>query len=108
MGSLSRGQADSGLLLDDAPAANMVERVQDMYMALMESEECMERIACEVGGLVTDAGISKSMAKMAGQFVPKKYAKMMRPSTTARTARRTTSVVCSKPTPPAICINNTQ
>merc|ERR1719411_1604859 len=63
---------------DDSPAANMVERVQDMYMALMESEECMERIACEVGGLVSDAGISKSMAKMAGQFVPKKYAKMMK------------------------------
>lgn len=63
---------------DESPAANMVERVQDMYMALMESEECMERIACEVGGLVSDAGISKSMAKMAGQFVPKKYAKMMK------------------------------
>ena len=41
----------------------MVERVQDMYMALMESEECMERIACEVGGLVSDARIDKSMAK---------------------------------------------
>jgi len=63
---------------DDSPAANMVERVQDMYMALMESEECMERIACEVGGLVADAGISKSMTKMAGQFVPKKYSKMMK------------------------------
>merc|ERR1712072_1008033 len=63
---------------DESPAVNMVERVQDMYMALMESEECMERIACEVGGLVSDAGISKSMAKMAGQFVPKKYAKMMK------------------------------
>jgi len=63
---------------DESPAANMVERVQDMYMALMESEECMERIACEVGGLVSDAGIDKSMAKMAGQFVPKKYAKMMK------------------------------
>jgi len=63
---------------DDSPAGNMVERLQDMYMALMESEECMERIACEVGGLVTDAGISKSMTKMAGQFVPKKYTKMMK------------------------------
>merc|ERR1719400_749299 len=30
-----------------------------MYMALMESEECMERIACEVGGLVSDAGIQQ-------------------------------------------------
>merc|ERR1712038_1491069 len=63
---------------DESPAGNMVERLQDMYMALMESEECMERIACEVGGLVTDAGISKSMTKMAGQFVPKKYTKMMK------------------------------
>jgi len=63
---------------DDSAAGNMVERLQDMYMALMESEECMERIACEVGGLVTDAGISKSMTKMAGQFVPKKYTKMMK------------------------------
>ena len=51
------------VFLDESPAVNMVERVQDMYMALMESEECMERIACEVGGLVSDAGISKSMAK---------------------------------------------
>ena len=41
----------------------MVERVQDMYMALMESEECMERIACEMGGLAEDVGISKSMTK---------------------------------------------
>jgi len=63
---------------DEPPAANMVERIQDMYMALMESEECMERIACEVGGLVSDAGISKSMTKVAGEFLPKKYAKMMR------------------------------
>jgi len=63
---------------DDSPAANMVERVQDMYMALMESEECMERIACEVGGLAADAGISKNMTKMVEKFAPKKYAKMMK------------------------------
>jgi hypothetical protein len=57
---------------------DVVERVQDMYMALMESEECMERIACEVGGLAEDAGISKSMTKMVEKFAPKKYAKMMK------------------------------
>ena len=51
------------VFLDESPAANMVERIQDMYMALMESEECMERIACEIGGLAGDAGISKSMTK---------------------------------------------
>jgi len=73
-----RRKRSSEGIQDDSPAGNMVERLQDMYMALMESEECMERIACEVGGLVTDAGISKSMTKMAGQFVPKKYTKMMK------------------------------
>merc|ERR1712183_397579 len=75
--SVRRKRSSEGIQ-DDSAAGNMVERLQDMYMALMESEECMERIACEVGGLVTDAGISKSMTKMAGQFVPKKYTKMMK------------------------------
>ena len=53
----------TSLLLDDSAAANVVERIQDMTMALMESEECMERIACEMGGLAEDVGISKSMTK---------------------------------------------
>lgn len=43
--------------------SNMIERVQDMYMAVLQSEECMERVACEVGGLAADAGISKSLTK---------------------------------------------
>merc|ERR1712241_282791 len=63
---------------DDSAAANVVERIQDMTMALMESEECMERIACEMGGLAEDVGISKSMTKMVEKFAPKKYAKMMK------------------------------
>ena len=50
-------------ILDDSAAANVIERVQDMYMALMESEECMERVACEIGGLAEDAGFSKKMTK---------------------------------------------
>ena len=41
----------------------MVERVQDMYSAILQSEECIERVACEVGGLASDAGISKSLTK---------------------------------------------
>merc|ERR1712073_96669 len=61
-----------------------------------ESEECMERVACEMGGLVEDAGISKSMTKMVEKFAPKKYAKMMKNSTTARTARRTISAAYSR------------
>jgi len=63
---------------DDSAAANVVERIQDMTLALMESEECMERIACEMGGLAEDVGISKSMTKMVEKFAPKKYAKMMK------------------------------
>ena len=52
------------VFVDETPAAaNMVERVQDMYMAVLESEECVERIVCEMGGLVADAGYSKQMTK---------------------------------------------
>ena len=51
------------IILDESPAANMLDRVQDMYMAIMESEECFERVICELGGLVEDAGYSKQMTK---------------------------------------------
>lgn len=62
---------------DESPMSNMVERVQDMYMAVLQSEECLERVACEVGGLAEDAGISKSLTKVSESFLPKKYSKMM-------------------------------
>merc|ERR1712123_437036 len=45
---------------DESPMSNMVERV-----------------ACEVGGLAEDAGISKSLTKASASFLPKKYSKMM-------------------------------
>merc|ERR1711976_1020105 len=41
---------------DESSSSNMISRVQDMYMAIMESEECIERVVCELGGLVSDAG----------------------------------------------------
>merc|ERR1711881_177303 len=63
---------------DENPMSNMIERVQDMYMAVLQSEECMERVACEVGGLAEDAGISKSLTKASEAFLPKKYTKMMK------------------------------
>jgi len=63
---------------DESPMTNMIERVQDMYMAVLQSEECLERVACEVGGLAEDAGISKSLTKAAESFLPKKYNKMMK------------------------------
>jgi len=63
---------------EESPAENMISRVQDMYMAILESEECFERIACEIGGLVEDAGYSKQMTKSMELFAPKKYAKMVK------------------------------
>jgi len=62
----------------DCSKNNMIERVQDMYMAVLQSEECMERVACEVGGLAADAGISKSLTRASEAFLPKKYNKMMK------------------------------
>ena len=44
-------------------SSNLVERVQDIYLAVVESEECMERVACEVGGIAADAGVNKGMTK---------------------------------------------
>jgi len=63
---------------EDSSENSLVERVQDIYMAVVESEECMERVACEVGGIAADAGINKGMTKVAESFVPKKYQKMMK------------------------------
>ena len=41
---------------------DVVERVNDIYTAVVQSEECMERIACEVGGLAADVGLKQSPA----------------------------------------------
>jgi len=64
--------------VDESTTSNMINRVQDMYMAIMESEECIERVVCELGGLVEDAGYSKQMTRSLELFAPKKYAKMMK------------------------------
>jgi len=59
---------------DVNPMTDVVERVNDIYTAVVQSEECMERIACEVGGLAADVGLSQSPAlRMAEGFVPSKY-----------------------------------
>merc|ERR1712180_314687 len=54
---------------------SLVNRIQDMYMAVVESEECLERVACEVGGLARDAGLDNSLATTAAFLVPSKYSK---------------------------------
>jgi len=63
---------------DDEPASNMIERVQNIYMSVLESEECIERIYCEVGGLTEDFGYSKKITKSLEMFAPKKYTQMMK------------------------------
>merc|ERR1711981_1552584 len=42
---------------DVNPMTDVVERVNDIYSAVVQSEECMERIACEIGGLAADVGL---------------------------------------------------
>merc|ERR1712117_231423 len=59
---------------DVNPMTDVVERVNDIYSSVVASEECMERIACEIGGLAADVGLTQSPSvKLAGAFVPSKY-----------------------------------
>lgn len=57
---------------------SLMERVQDIYASVVESEECLERVACEVGGLAEDMGVNKSMFSVAEPFVPTKYSKFVK------------------------------
>merc|ERR1712223_689550 len=54
---------------DVNPMSDVVGRVNDIYSAVVQSEECMERIACEIGGLAADVGLTQSPSvKLAGGF----------------------------------------
>jgi len=69
-----RKRRDAGLEPDVNPMTDVVERVNDIYSSVVQSEECMERIACEIGGLAADVGLKQSPAvQLAGGFVPSKY-----------------------------------
>ena len=49
---------------DANPMTDVVERVNEIYNSVITSEQCMERIACELGGLASDVGLKESpMAK---------------------------------------------
>jgi hypothetical protein len=59
---------------DVDPRTDVIERVNEIYTAVVQSEECMEKIACEVGALAGDVGLTQSPAlKLAEGFVPSKY-----------------------------------
>jgi len=57
---------------------NLVDRIQDMYMAIVESEECIERVACQVGALAQQAGIDGKLSAMAMMMAPAKYTKYVK------------------------------
>jgi len=66
---------DIGVNSEGGILANMVDRIQDIYGSLIESEECLERIACQIGGLARDAGMSSSISTGALLLAPTKYKK---------------------------------
>merc|ERR1711935_746554 len=41
---------------------DVIGRVNEIYTAVVQSEECMEKIACEVGALAGDVGLTQSPA----------------------------------------------
>lgn len=63
---------------DEVSGNSLVERIQDIYSSVLQSEECMERVACEVGGIVSEAGVSSNIMRAAEPFVSKKYSKLMK------------------------------
>merc|ERR1712045_1037378 len=56
--------------LESNPVVDLAERVQDMYSAVLRSEECMEKIVCELGGMAKDI---TPMTGLVEPFVPAKY-----------------------------------
>jgi len=54
------------------PMLDLAERVNDIYGAVVESEECMEKIACELGGMAKDLAVAEVPA-FVEPFIPAKY-----------------------------------
>merc|ERR1712106_879466 len=71
---------------------DVIERVNEIYTAVVQSEECMEKIACEVGALAGDVGLTQSPAlKLAGGFVPSKYKTYYKQFTAGKDCQKTIS-----------------
>merc|ERR1711884_69353 len=73
---------------DSEVSVNAVERMMDMYQAVIESEECLERVACDVGAMASDAGLDTSLASMASIMVPSKYSKLMKQFGAAKNCKK--------------------
>jgi len=69
------------------PARIMTGRMS-IYMSVVESEECLERIACEMGGIVADAGISTEIFRTAAPLVSGKFSSAMKSFNNAKDCRK--------------------
>lgn len=63
---------------DEVEGPTMATRMLDIMQSVATSEQCMERIACEIGGMADKAGMDKTMSKIAEGFVSKKAQKLMK------------------------------
>lgn len=66
------GRKKRSLAEETNPVSDIVERVNSVYGAVLQSEECMEKIACELGGMAKDLSASP-VASLVEPFVPQKY-----------------------------------
>merc|ERR1711902_418035 len=71
--------------VDESSEVSAVARMMDMYQAIMESEECLERVACDVGAMASDAGLDTSLASV---VVPSKYSKLMKQFGAAKNCKK--------------------
>jgi hypothetical protein len=66
------GRKKRSLAEESNPISDVAERVNEIYGAVLESEECMEKIACELGAMAKDL-TSSPMTSLVEPFVPAKY-----------------------------------
>jgi len=67
---------------EEESTQGIADKMLDIMSAVATSEQCMERIACEVGSLANDYGVdkkmTKSMAKLTENFMTKKTHKLLK------------------------------
>lgn len=66
------GRKKRSLAEEQNPVYDIADRVNEIYGAVLESEECMEKIACELGGMAKDLTASP-VTSLVEPFVPTKY-----------------------------------
>jgi len=66
------GRKKRSLAEEQNPLNDIVDRVNSVYGAVLQSEECMEKIACELGGMAKDLSASP-VASLVEPFVPQRY-----------------------------------